>query len=113
MGSRSVAVFVAFFLTLFLSVPGFAMHEPARAAAAATIAADEIDSTQAGEPAAQVEIEAEVEGSMDLPDLVQQLAEPWAPGPCIVRPAPHRATSWRAPVLDGLRRPPRHPRATA
>jgi hypothetical protein len=126
MGSRFVAVFLAFFMALFLHGSGFAAQEPARSAAAATSAAGAVEAdalasserapaetgaAQPDEPADPAE--AEVEGSTDLPDLVQHLADGLAPAPSTVRPGPHPVALWQAPVLDGLRRPPRRLAATA
>jgi hypothetical protein len=109
MSSRIVAVFVAFFLIL-LSGAGWAADEHAGpVASAAALSAQDASDANDGWTAAEVDNE----GSMDLPDLVQPLADPWMAAPSRVRPGPHRAAIWRAPVLDGLRRPPRRLPATA
>ena len=108
MGARVAAVFVAFLL-IFLSGAGWAAHE--HAASVASTAASAQDESDASEGWTAAEVDSE--GSMDLPDLVQPLAEPWMAAPCRVQPGPHRIAIWRAPVLDGLRRPPRRLPATA
>jgi hypothetical protein len=109
MSSRIAAVFVAFFL-IYLSGAAWAAHEHAAPvpSAAAVFVQDAGDASE-GWSAAEVDSE----GSMDLPDLVQRLADAWMAAPCRGRPGPHRAAFWRAPVLDGLRRPPRRLPATA
>ena len=126
MGTRLIAVFAGLLLTLLLSSPGFATQEPRSVAVASAaqgpVAADALAMSPGAAGAAAAwredepglaEAEVEVEGSMDLPDLVQQLSGAGPPAPCRVRPAPHRIALWRAPVLDGLRRPPRQAKATA
>ena len=108
MASRIAAVFVAFLL-IFLSGAGWAANEHAGSLASAAVSAqDDSDASEAWTAA-----EVESEGSIDLPDVVQPLVDPWMAAPCGVRPGPHRAAIWRAPVLDGLRRPPRRLPATA
>jgi hypothetical protein len=108
MSARIVAILAAFFL-IFLSGAGSAAHEHAGAPPGAAVSAQDESDASEGWTAAELDSE----GSMDLPDLVQPLADPWMAAPSRVRPGPHRAAIWRAPVLDGLRRPPRRLPATA
>jgi len=56
---------------------------------------------------------SQAEGGADSPELI-----PRHPNPCVLalamaRPRPLEAASWRAPTLDGLRRPPRGALPTA
>ena len=122
MGARVAAVFAAFFL-IFLSGAGWASHGAAEGAASAQAGreANTLASLQSSSPSADpmpadelaTPADLEVEGSIDLPDVVQQFTDAWVAAPCRVRPGPHRVVVWRAPVLDGLHRPPRRLPATA
>jgi len=113
--SRSAAAFfVAFLLVWF----GFTTHEQARPPVPITGAQVQMqlmaDSVQ-HEPFGSVEhhdpndqpAQAQVEGGMDLPDLIQHLADARAPALAMVRPVPHLMAAWLTHTLDGLRRPPR------
>ena len=113
--SRSAAVFFVAFL-LFWS--GFATHEQARSPAPVVGALVEMqwmaDSVQL-EPFGSVghhdpddqPAQAQVEGGMDLPDVIQHLADARTPALAMVRPVPHLMAAWLTHTLDGLRRPPR------
>ena len=57
--------------------------------------------------------QAQIEGSADSPELLQQFADPRVPALTMAPPRPREAAAWRAPTLDGLRRPPRAVSPTA
>ncbi|MBC7939368.1 MAG: hypothetical protein H7Z19_06310 [Chitinophagaceae bacterium] len=112
--SRSVALFIAF--VLFWS--GFTTQE--QALSPASIAGAQVGMAMTGDsprhdPSGSVEdhhlddqpAQAQVEGGMDLPVLIQHPAEAQAPVLAMVRPIPHVMAVWLTPTLDGLRRPPR------
>ena len=123
MHSRSLAFFVAA-LFLFMFWSGVVTYEPGRSAAPAAAAEAGMQSkTERAQHPPSVSAEhyhpdepstqAQAEGSMDLPDLVQHLGDARVPALGTVRPSPHQLAIWHAPILDGLRRPPREILATA
>ena len=124
MPSRAAAVFIAF--VLFWSA--FATYGQARSPAPFGGVQAEVkgiaDSAPPGQdlfgPAEQQPLsddstgQSEVEGGgADSPELIQPLPDPRVPALAMARPRPHEAAAWRAPTLDGLRRPPRASLPTA
>ena len=113
--SRSAA---AFFVAFLLFWSGFTTHEQARSPApingvqvemqlmADSVQHESFGSVEHHDPDDQP-AQAQVEGGMDLPDLIQHLADARGPALAMVRPVPHPMAAWLTPTLDGLRRPPR------
>ena len=78
----------------------------------AVLSADPAQENQAGPadpelPDESTPASSELEGGSDLPEGVACLADPRLPALPMARPRPLAAAAWRAPTLDGLRRPPR------
>ena len=48
-----------------------------------------------------------IEGGGDFPEGLAPVVDPLGPAMPTARPRAPAATAWRAPTLDGLRRPPR------
>jgi len=113
--SRPFAVFIAF----VLSCSAFATYGQGGSAAPATEArvasflldpgAPEREAVGPAEEEPQDDSSAasQPEGGPDSPEGVPQIADLTLAAPPAVHPRPRDAAAWRAPTLDGLRRPPR------
>jgi len=116
MRSRSAAVVIAF--GLFWSA--FATY--GQVLSAALLAGPPVELARAAEPVQHAPSTAadpqqpqpddsaassEVEGGGDPSELIHQSADARVPALAMAPPRPHEAAAWRAPPLDGPRRPPR------
>ena len=113
MHSRCAALFIAFilfwsaFATYGQAAPAV---PPADAPAAASGQADSPQQEEHGAAEPSQEDGAalwQAEGGADSPELIPHLPGSRTPTLVMARPRPLDAAAWRAPVLDGLRRPPR------
>ena len=120
MPSRSAAVFIAFILfwSAFATFGQAGVAAPlvgAQAEAQSMADSPRRDATGASEQQQEDESAAasQAEGSADSPELIPHLPDPCVLALAMARPRPLEAAAWRAPALDGLRRPPRGSLPTA
>lgn len=113
MHSRSAAFFIAFIL-FWSAFATYGQVVPAAPLAgitgATTWTAASPQQEESGAADLQQENEsatAQAEGGADSPELIPHMPGSRMPALVMARPRPLDAASWRAPVLDGLRRPPR------
>ena len=112
--SRPFAVFIAFllFCSAFATYGQVGTAAPASEAQIATFLDGSAPERDAGGPAEQEQLDdssaaSQPEGGTDSPEGVPQIADLTLAAPPAVHPRPRDAAAWRAPTLDGLRRPPR------